>query len=157
MPTLNPQILRFLSKKKQDQLLVNVLLMDPHIGVWILSFLDTLLSCIVLALVFTYEPNSDDESLNDDSPWLSSYSKYLAQHESFFVFSRTSMVLTTSIMLVGFEVNLRSLMLPYIASSALGVVGSLAHLFYDNKSMFLTTLTILILTTELSSCITVSK
>jgi hypothetical protein len=62
-------------------------------------------------------------------------------------------------MLVGFETNLRSLLPPYITSSALVVVGSLAHLFYQshaNKSMFLTTLTILILTTELSTCITVN-
>ncbi len=155
MPFLNPQIIRFLERKQRRQLLDNIFFLIPYRGILIISFLEYLLSCLFVILISVYEPIADEESLNLNSPWLSSYTKFLNRFEIWFMVDRTIVILTTTVMFMGYRFHRRSLLLPYIAYLPIAFIGNLASLCIFDTSSYLTTGSVVILSFELSSGLTV--
>jgi hypothetical protein len=153
MLSLNPKIIRYLERKKRQQLLENVLFLSPGHGILLITFLEFVMSGLYIGLILSYEPQPDDEFFNNESPWMSNYSKFLSSFETWFMFDRTFAILTTGIMVLGYRKSRRSLLLPYIFYILFGVIGNLISLFHTTS--FLTATVTVIISFEFSSCLTV--
>ena len=148
MPNLNPQLIRYLERKKREQLLNNVLFLTPLQGILLITFLEFVMSGLCIGLILSYEPKQDKEN-----SLMSHYSKFLNSFEIWFMFDRTFTILATGIMVLGYRKSRRSLLLPYIFYVLVGSLGNLISMFQTTSN--LTTAVTLIISFEISSGLTV--
>ena len=155
MPNLNPKIIRYLERKKRQQLLNNVLFLSPLQGILVITFLEFVMSGLCIGLILSYEPKQDnrENSMMRDYTMMRDYSKFLNSFEIWFMFDRTVTILTTGIMVLGYRKSRRSLLLPYIFYVLVGSLGNLISMLQTTLNP--TTAITLIISFEISSGLTV--